>query len=298
MDEAELKKMMKRLESLVLPSRECLLTIISSVKSIFEAEANIIEIQGNISIVGDVHGHFFDFLNLLDLVNSEYKILFLGDYVDRGYNSVELFLTLMIMKILSPNKVFLLRGNHENRGQTTAYGFKDECVLKYDCYIYWKICEVFELLPVAAVIDNDYFCVHGGIVPDLSYDWIRELDRVEEYAEISNILWADPSNEILEFEISPRGAGYIFGRLALESFLEGVGCKHLVRSHQLVYNGVKEHFEGKCITIWSAPNYCYKFRNIAAFMVIEDRIHKFVYFEAVKEQFKIENWRSTFFSQL
>lgn len=295
MDRKKLKETMKDLEILTLPSKEDLLEIIEEVEDIFKKEENIIEIAENISIVGDIHGHFFDFLKLMKLVNPDYKILFLGDYVDRGYNSVELFITLMILKILNKDKVFLLRGNHENRGQTAVYGFKDECLLKYDHYIYWKFCEVFEFLPVAAIVNKDYFCVHGGIIPDLCYEMIHELDRVVEYAEISSILWCDPSNDIEDFKCSPRGAGYIFGKKALEDFLARIKCKYLVRSHQLVNSGIEEHFDGKCITIWSAPNYCYKFKNVAAFMVIEDFKHRYVYFKAAKMQFMPESCKNLFF---
>lgn len=289
MEPGALAKILRDLESLTLPPREVLLDIISQAKTVLQEEPNVIRLQGNTNVVGDVHGHFFDFLNMMSLADQSFNILFLGDYVDRGYNSVELFIHLMVMKVASRDKVFLLRGNHENRAQTAAYGFRSECVLKYDHVVYWKICEVFELLPVAAIVNGEYFCVHGGISPDLSCEWLESLDRVEEYAEISCILWGDPCDDIDYFKPSQRGAGFLYGRLAVGEFLRRVGCSYLVRSHQLVFNGAEKHFDGKCITIWSSPNYCYKCRNRASFMVIEDGTHDFVYFDAVKEQFRTQS---------
>lgn len=295
MDAEALKKILEGLESLVLPPRNAVLDIVSQAKAIFQEEPNVIYLQGNTNVVGDIHGHFFDFLGMMGMVDQSFNILFLGDYVDRGYNSVELFMHLMIMKITRRDKVFLLRGNHENRAQTAAYGFMSECVLKYDHLIYWKICEVFELLPVAAIVDRKYFCVHGGISPDLSCEWLEALDRVEEYAEISCILWGDPCDDIDYFKPSQRGAGFLYGELAVEEFLGRVGCSHLVRSHQLVFSGAEKHFGGRCITIWSSPNYCYKCKNRASFMVIEDGAHDFVYFDAVREQFRASNMLSSHF---
>lgn len=283
----QLENLLVELKDLKLPSREVLINIISTVKMIFQQEVNVLELKGNFNVFGDIHGQFFDFLNILENANPNYKMLFLGDYVDRGYNSVELIIYLMVLKILKKNSVFLLRGNHENRAQTAAYGFKEECIYKYDIYIYWKICEVFEFFPVAARINETYFCLHGGISPNLSANWINGLDRVQEYNEISCILWGDPSEEIDDFNESQRGAGFIFGKNAIIEFLRKVNCKYLIRSHQLVFNGIEELFSKRCITVWSAPNYCYKCKNIAAIIIIEETNHSYRYFQAASEQYRI-----------
>lgn len=283
----ELNNLLKNLEDLKLPSKNILLKIITKSKKILQQENNILYLNGNFNVVGDIHGQIFDFLKMKNLFNLNNKILFLGDYVDRGLNSVELFIYLMVWKILNKDGIYLLRGNHENRSQTSAYGFKLECISKYDIFIYWKICEVFEFLPVAAIINNTYFCLHGGISPNLSIEWLEKMDRIQEYNEISIILWGDPSEKIDYFIESQRGAGYIFGKSATLDFLKKVNCKYLVRSHQLVFDGVEELFDKKCITIWSAPNYCYKCKIIACFMIIENEKHNYVFFEASEIQFKI-----------
>lgn len=279
--------MLEDLKNLILPSKEELLHIISETKRLFKEESNILRLVGNVNIIGDIHGQYFDFLQILELADTKYKFVFLGDYVDRGYNSIELFITLMIMKLQRPEDFILLRGNHENRSQTAIYGFKNECLNKYDAYVYWKFCEVFEMMPLGAIIENKYFCIHGGICPNLTVEWLEERDRIEEFAEISYILWGDPSNDNDGFLPSQRGAGYTFGKNALEDFLKEMHFKYLIRSHQLVYKGIQEDFAGKCITVWSAPNYCYKCSNLGAFVVIEEGKHRYVVFEAVKEQYKL-----------
>lgn len=270
-------------------SREDVLAIIGQAESIFETEPTVINITGDVSVVGDLHGQYYDFLSMLTLITTP-GILFLGDYVDRGYNSVELLLHLLLLKLLDREKVILLRGNHENRAQTAAYGFMRECVHKYDMIVYWRMCNLFYLLPLAAVVNGHYVCVHGGLSPGMTLGKLSMIDRACEYhPEAGDLLWGDPADDIEWFGGSPRGAGYLFGERAVESFLAGEGAKVLVRSHQLVMDGAKEEFGGACVTVWSAPNYCYKCRNIGAFMEINGISHRFIYFEAVEEQYREGN---------
>lgn len=278
---------LENLKNLILPPKELLINIINQVKQILEIEENILHFNGSYVVVGDLHGQFFDFLNMLDMIGNGGNIIFLGDYVDRGLNSVELIIYLFVSKIIHKEKITLLRGNHENRSQTAVYGFEEECLSKYNHFVYWKICEVFELFPLVAIVNGRYFCVHGGIAPDLTLEWISMQDRVQEYSQISCILWGDPVDTIDMFEISQRGAGYLYGEKAVAKFLEKAGCEFLVRSHQLVSQGFEEKFDGKCITVWSAPNYCYKCKNMASFMIITEESHRFVLFDAVEEQYKL-----------
>lgn len=282
-----LRSILKDLESLRRPNRDTVVDIIDCSKRLFQKENNILYVSGKYAVVGDLHGQFFDFLKMLDLIGEEEKIIFLGDYVDRGYNSVELMIYLLILKILNADRIIMLRGNHENRSQTAVYGFEEECLLKYDRYVYWKFCELFEYLPVVTIVNQRYFCVHGGISPDLTLNWLKSQDRVQEYSEISTILWGDPVDNIEMFEESQRGAGFLYGRKAVMNFLESVGCEYLVRSHQLVSDGFEEKFDGRCITVWSAPNYCYRCRNVASFMTIDELEHRYVLFEAADEQYKV-----------
>ncbi|KAM0681666.1 phosphoprotein phosphatase PP4 catalytic subunit [Glugoides intestinalis] len=287
MEELQLEKLLENLQNLILPTEEDLLRLIQKSQLVLAEEENIQHINGDAAIVGDLHGQFFDFLNMINLIGTDINIVFLGDYVDRGLNSVELFIYLLALKLINKKRITLLRGNHENRSQTAVYGFEEECISKYNHVIYWKFCEIFEVLPLVAIVNKKYFCVHGGISPELTLEWLELQDRTQEYSDFSCILWGDPVDSVKQFATSQRGAGFLYGKVAIDLFLKKVNCQFLVRSHQLVLRGFEEKFDGKCITIWSAPNYCYKCKNIACFMSIKPEGHDFVLFDAVAEQYRI-----------
>lgn len=287
MDQTEIDELKNVLKEVLLPKRNEVIRIIELAQEALQQETNVVHVTGNFSVVGDLHGQYYDFLYMLEISKKSYGIVFLGDYVDRGYNSVELMLHILLLKIENQNKVVVLRGNHENRAQTSAYGFMDECLAKYDNFVYWKFCDIFSYMPLAAVINQKYVCLHGGIVPELTLERLNSIDRMVEYPELGSVLWSDPSEDISNFSASQRGAGYLFGSTALQQFLQTTRCSVLVRSHQLIMDGAKEHFDGACITVWSAPNNCYKCKNIASFMEIDSNGHKLVFYEAVEEQYKV-----------
>lgn len=238
-------------------------------------EANVRRVQSPVTIVGDIHGQFHDLLELFRIgghaPNTNY--LFMGDYVDRGYYSVECATLVVTLKVRYPERVTILRGNHESRQITQVYGFYDECVRKYGNANVWKLfTDLFDYLPLAATVDERIFCPHGGLSPSLdTVDQILGLDRVHEVPHegpICDLMWSDPDDR-LGWGISPRGAGYTFGHDITEKFDCQNGFDFIVRAHQLVMEGYNWFHRERLVTVFSAPNYCYRCGNLAALMEVD-----------------------------
>lgn len=180
--------------------------------------------------------------------------LFMGDYVDRGYYSVETVSLLVCLKTRFPDRVHLLRGNHESRQITQVYGFYDECVRKYGSGNVWKIfTDLFDYLPLTAVIEDQIFCLHGGLSPSIdTLDHVRILDRVQEVPHegpMCDLLWSDPDDR-RGWGISPRGAGYTFGADISEMFNHRNGLTLVSRAHQLVMDGYNWSHSMNVVTIF------------------------------------------------
>ncbi|KAJ1383392.1 Metallo-dependent phosphatase-like protein, partial [Ochromonadaceae sp. CCMP2298] len=216
--------------------------------------------------------------------------IFMGDFVDRGHNSVETFQLLLCYKARYPDCVTLLRGNHESRQITQVYGFYEECVRKYGNANPWKYCvEVFDYLNLAALVDNKIFCVHGGLSPLLrTVDQIQVIERLQEIPHqgaYCDLMWSDPEDSIAGWSVSPRGAGYLFGYDATNEFNHNNDIELICRAHQLVMEGYKYHFPQRNLaTVWSAPNYCYRCGNVASVLAIDDYLNRdFKIFNEVQE---------------
>jgi serine/threonine-protein phosphatase 4 catalytic subunit len=183
----------------------------------------------------------------------------------------------------------LIRGNHESRQITQIYGFYDECIRKYGSSNVWRYCcELFDYLSLAAIIDDKIFAVHGGLSPLIStVDQIRLLDRKKEVPHegpMCDMLWSDP-DEISGWGLSPRGAGYLFGGDVVEQFLSANALTMIARAHQLVMEGYKMMFEDTLVTVWSAPNYCYRCGNVASIMHLDANLKpSFTLFDAAPRQ--------------
>jgi serine/threonine-protein phosphatase 4 catalytic subunit len=146
-------------------------TLCNKAKEIMSLESNVIKLEAPVTICGDIHGQFYDLIELFKVGGEcpETNYLFMGDFVDRGYNSVETFELLLALKVRYPDRITLIRGNHESRQITQVYGFYDECLRKYGSVNVWRYCtEVFDFLALAAIVDDKIFCVHGGLSPNIT----------------------------------------------------------------------------------------------------------------------------------
>jgi serine/threonine-protein phosphatase PP1-1 len=223
---------------------------------------------------------------------KESNFVFLGDYVDRGYFSLETLTLLLCLKAKYPDRVTLVRGNHESRQITQVYGFYEECVQKYGNTSVWKACcQVFDFMTLGAIVDGQVLCVHGGLSPEIrTLDQVRVVARAQEIPHegaFCDLVWSDPE-DVETWAVSPRGAGWLFGDKVATEFCHVNGLSLIARAHQLVNEGYKYHFKNQdVVTVWSAPNYCYRCGNMASVCEIgEDMKPNFKLFSAVKDEFR------------
>jgi len=277
----------------ILPERDLRL-LCEKIKEILIEESNVQPVSAPVTICGDIHGQFHDLLALFEKGGEipDTRYVFMGDFVDRGFNSVETFQLLLCLKLKYPNCITLLRGNHETRGVTSVYGFYEETMRKYGNANPWKYCtEVFDYLGIGAVIEGKIFCIHGGLSPQIkTLDQIRLIDRrmeVPHEGPFSDLMWSDPE-EIETWAVSPRGAGYLFGHRVTSEFNQINDLDLVARAHQLVMDGFKYWFkESNLVTVWSAPNYCYRCGNVASILQINSDMNRsFELFHATKESSK------------
>jgi len=260
-------------------------------RDIFAEESNIVNVACPVAIVGDLHGQFLDLLHIFEEVGRvpETSYVFLGDYVDRGSQSVETIQLLIALKIRYPSRVTILRGNHESRQITQVYGFYDEVIFKYGNPNVWTyFTDVFDCLPLGCLLGGKIFCVHGGLSPSFdTLDDIRALDRFQETPHegaLCDLLWSDPV-ETFGWGMSKRGAGYEFGPDITEAFNYENGMHLLCRAHQLVPSGFSWMHNKHVVTVFSAPNYCGRAGNQGAVMTInEDLNFNFRQFDGCQDQ--------------
>lgn len=261
------------------------------VKEILIQESNVQTVSAPVIVCGDIHGQLYDLLELFrtggDIPSSRY--VFMGDYVDRGYHSVETLELLLCLKLKYPSHIVLLRGNHESRQISYTYGFYDEIQRKYGNPNPWTyFTEIFDYLTIAAVIEGRIFCIHGGLSPHISsIDEIRMLNRRMEIPHdgaFCDLMWSDP-DDIDGWIISCRGAGWIFGWKTVKEFNYLNNLDLVCRAHQLVNEGFKFWFDDKnLVTVWSAPNYCYRCGNKASILKLNENLEqKFDIFNSVSE---------------
>nr|AEE63544.1 unknown [Dendroctonus ponderosae] len=253
-------------------------SICSRAHDILIAQPVLLELEAPIKVCGDVHGQYFDLLRIFEYGGfpPESNYLFMGDYVDRGKQSIETICLLLSYKIKYPENFFLLRGNHECSAINRIYGFYDECKRRYNIKLWKAFSDVFNCLPVAAVIDEKILCMHGGLSPELtSLDQIAKIMRPTEIPDtglLCDLVWADPDKDSRGWGDNERGVSFTFGQDVLGNFLEKQDLDLICRAHQVVEDGYEFFGKRQLVTVFFAPNYCGEFDNSGAIMNVDESL--------------------------
>lgn len=273
-------------------------SILAKSRSIFMEQPTLLKLSPPVKIVGDIHGQFFDLVRIFDSCGYPpyTNYLFLGDYVDRGYKSLEVILLLLCYKIKYPENFFMLRGNHESANITKIYGFYDECKRRLPLisgsHKLWKsFIDVFNTLPIAATINDKIFCIHGGLSPELhSLKQVEQIQRPTDIPDrglLADLLWSDPDALVRTFSSknwpkNDRGVSYCFGKKHVDYFLAKFNMDLIVRGHMVVEDGYEFFNKRKLVTVFLAPNYCGDFNNYGAIMGVDKKLC--CSFELIKPQ--------------
>lgn len=285
--------------------------IIKLATEILKTEGNLVAISDPVTVVGDIHGQFYDLLKLLSVGGNPdtTKYLFLGDFVDRGIFSLECMVLILALKLSRPATITLIRGNHECRQMTITFNFREECLAKQDQEIYDLFMDLFDALPISALINGKFIAFHGGISPD--FKTISELNKIDRFKEppatgaLCDILWSDPvdrADGALEDDFidnQQRGCSYFYGAKSLNSFLSKNGLLSVIRGHEVQLEGYKMfNWKSKnfpqVITVFSAPNYCDSYNNKGAIIKFENNSLNIQQFHYSQHPYYLPNFMNIF----
>ncbi|TPX62007.1 hypothetical protein SpCBS45565_g07113 [Spizellomyces sp. 'palustris'] len=294
-------------------TEEQALSILTQGTELLKKEANLLEVDAPITVCGDIHGQYYDLMKLFEVGGNpaDTRYLFLGDYVDRGYFSIECFLYLLSLKIWYTNSIFMLRGNHECRHLTDYFTFKLECKHKYSEKVYEACLEAFCALPLAAIMNKQFLCIHGGLSPELNtLDDLRGVNRFREpptHGLMCDLLWADPLEDFgqertNEFFVhnGVRGCSYFFSYHAACAFLERNNLLSIIRAHEAQDAGYRMYRKTRTtgfpsvITIFSAPNYLDVYNNKAAVLKYENNVMNIRQFNCTPHPYWLPNFMDVF----
>jgi len=294
-------------------TEEQALFIIDKGTEILKKESNLLEVGAPITVCGDIHGQYYDLMKLFEVggdpANTTY--LFLADYVDRGYFSIECVLYLWSLKMWYPETLFLLRGNHECRHLTDYFTFKLECKHKYSEKVYDACMESFCSLPLAAIMNKQFLCIHGGLSPELqTLDDLRNVNRFREpptHGLMCDLLWADPLEEFGQEKTNEyfihnhvRGCSFFFSYAAACQFLEKNNLLSIIRAHEAQDAGYRMYKKTKTtgfpsvMTIFSAPNYLDVYNNKAAVLKYENNVMNIRQFNCTPHPYWLPNFMDVF----
>ncbi|KAK6466001.1 Metallo-dependent phosphatase-like protein [Scheffersomyces coipomensis] len=287
--------------------------IIKAAGKILSQEPNLLHIPAPVTVCGDIHGQYYDLMKLFEVGGdpATTRYLFLGDYVDRGFFSCECLLYLYALKITYPDTLFMIRGNHECEHLTEHFTYKSECVHKYSLDFYQDSLASFNTLPLAAIMNQQFFCVHGGLSPDLKT--LKDIERIDRFQEpphsglFCDLIWSDPIEEYDDDSSNHhfvknvvRGCSYSYTYKASCQFLERNNLLCIIRAHEAqstgyrMYKRTKKVMFPSVLTLFSAPNYCDNYHNKAAVLKYDGKVMNIRQFENSPHPYYLPDFKDVF----
>ena len=258
--------------------------IINSSLPIIKKEKVLVELEAPLKVCGDIHGQYYDLLRIFEHYTYPDKnnFLFLGNYINFGIQSIEVICLLLCYKIKYPGKITLLRGNHEVSYISRMNGFYDECKRRYNIYLWKSFMTLFNYFPIAALIEQKIFCVHGGFSPELkAVEDILKIKRPTDIPDsglLFDLLNSEPDKDVIEFDKNDKecsilfGENRVFGEKIVSDFNKKNNLDLIVRGNKVVQDGYEFFADRHLITIFSAPNFKGEFDNSAGMLSIDENL--------------------------